>query len=701
MERKNPFRISYLSIAAVCFVAVSCAFLIIGQINYKAEQKRFYQQKAEVIMKEFENQLQLMEDISLRIATNYEFQPYYFRGKIDRERSMLKTFVQYRYASILQDDYFLYYGDSYIYRSANSTMDLNLYLRESLKDQAERQVFLQELNYLEDHFADIWDSIRILPFSEKLYILAPFRVKDDSDFITAVLGFAVSQSSLEKRFQFVSAGYEGKLSIYQDSELLYRNYDFADIRDGKNVISITSSDGCYSLYYVPADISYRFTNRFWAQFLLILADIILIVVLAYIWAEKSYKPLRSMAEKYQNQLLQDDSPQGNALERLDSMMDYVIKNNKEAELKNEQQKRLLKNHLLGMLLQNNFPEALSYLKEMEIIFPGSCFQVISISFDKESAVTGDFLIMLAGELEQITDKDKQEYVYAFYDYQKKLINVLCNYDSLDRKAFLTDIIVSVAESFSYVPVIGIGNVYPILSGLSASWLESLNEIHEQEHLHPDKQKNFVYETKYLQQIINALEMGNEEIALEKLNLYVDALKQETLSFLLLRYIFTDFMGEITKLSRKHQLDLSVQSVSLMIISKNLRDFETAATQLIHDFCRKLTLKKDLREKDASRQIYEYLNNHFADYDISLEGVAEIFHVSTTAVRQTILTYTDKTYKDYIIYLRIEYAKKLLQEHTLTIAEVCRKIGYGNISYFIRLFREIVGTTPAKYRDETD
>ena len=109
--------------------------------------------------------------------------------------------------------------------------------------------------------------------------------------------------------------------------------------------------------------------------------------------------------------------------------------------------------------------------------------------------------------------------------KKKLINVLCNYDSLDRKAFLTDIIVSVAESFSYVPVIGIGNVYPILSGLSASWLESLNEIHEQEHLHPDKQKNFVYETKYLQQIINALEMGNEEIALEKLNLYVDALKQ--------------------------------------------------------------------------------------------------------------------------------------------------------------------------------
>lgn len=702
MKRKNPFRISYLSIVTVCVVLISCVFLIVGQINYKAEQKRFHQQKAEVIMKEFENQLELMEDISLRIATNYEFQPYYFKGKIDRELSMLETLVQYQYASILMDDYFLYYGDSYVYRSANSTLDLKLYLKETLPDETERQVLLQELDYLRENFADIWKGIRILPFSEKLYILAPFRVKGDEDFMTAILGFAVEKDVLEERFQFVCGGYEGTIALYQNEKLLYYNQEAAeDIRKEKNVLRAISTDGVYSLYYAPVPTARLLSNQFWTQFLFIVTDIILIVVLACIWAEKSYRPLRNMAEKYQNQLVRSDIPLENALEGIDYMMDSVIKSNKEAALQNQQQQKLLKNHYLEMLLQNNNSlDALSYLDEMGVILPASCYQVISISYEKELSVTDDFLIMLVEELEQITNKDAQEYVYACYNCKKKLINVLCNYDSSERRALLSDIVVSVAESFSYAPTVGMGNVYPTLSGLSASWLESLNAIHEQEHMQIDRPSNFVYETESLQQIISALEIGSEEIAIEKLNLYVTHLKETSLSFLMLQYIFINFMGEVTKLSRKHHLDLSVQSVSLMLVSKDVHDFEMAAIELIRDFCKKFTLARSIQEDNELFRIYEHINACFSDYDISLEGVAETFHVNTTVVRQAVIKYTGKTYKDYIIFLRIEYAKRLLREQNLTIAEICQKVGYANISYFIRLFREIVGVTPAKYRNQT-
>lgn len=698
MKRKNPFWISYLSIVAVCFVVISCVFFIVGQINYKAEQKRFHQQKAEVLIKEFENQLQLMEDISLRIASNYEFQPYYFKGKIDKERSMLKTFVQYQYASILIDDYFLYYGDSYIYRSADSTLDLNLYLKGELSDEKECQVFLQELTYLQENFADIWNGIRILPFSEKLYILAPFRAKGNDGFMTAILGFAIEKEVLAERFQFVCGGYEGKLALYQKEELLYCNLENTDIREEKNILMSTSDDGMYVLYYTPVFSARIFSNQFWTQLLLILADIILIVVLAYIWAEKSYKPLRNMAEKYQKQLVQSDLLHKNALDEIDYMMDSVIKSSKETILKNQQQQKLLKNHYFKMLLQNNNPsDALSGLEELGIILPASCYQVISISYDKESDVTNDFMDMLVETLEQITNEDTQEYVYACYNHEKKLINVLCNYESLERKDILLDIVLGVAEGFSYRPTVGVGNVYTTLFGLSASWLESLNTIHERECIKLNKQSNFVYETEYLQQIVSALEIGSEENALGKLNVYVSYLKETVFSYLMLQYIFTDFMGEMTKLSRKHHLDLSVHSVSLMLASKNVLEFEIAAKELICDFCKKFSVEKSIREDNELFQIYEHINAHFSDYDISLEGVAEIFCVNTTTVRQAVLKYSDKTYKDYIIFLRIEYAKKLLHEQHLTIAEICQKVGYTNISYFIRLFREVLGVTPAKYR----
>ena len=61
MKRKNLFLPSYLSIVAVCFILFSVAFEATSWYYDYEEQKRFNQQKADLIMKEFENQLQLMD----------------------------------------------------------------------------------------------------------------------------------------------------------------------------------------------------------------------------------------------------------------------------------------------------------------------------------------------------------------------------------------------------------------------------------------------------------------------------------------------------------------------------------------------------------------------------------------------------------------------------------------------------------------
>ena len=42
---------------------------------------------------------------------------------------------------------------------------------------------------------------------------------------------------------------------------------------------------------------------------------------------------------------------------------------------------------------------------------------------------------------------------------------------------------------------------------------------------------------------------------------------------------------------------------------------------------------------------------------------------------------------------------LLCQEDISVADLCGKVGYGNVSYFIKLFREITGVTPAKYRKQ--
>ena len=59
------------------------------------------------------------------------------------------------------------------------------------------------------------------------------------------------------------------------------------------------------------------------------------------------------------------------------------------------------------------------------------------------------------------------------------------------------------------------------------------------------------------------------------------------------------------------------------------------------------------------------------------------------------TATGETYLQYLNNLRVFHACKMLKKgHALT--EICEKCGFENMSYFIQLFKKIVGTTPKQY-----
>ena len=119
--------------------------------------------------------------------------------------------------------------------------------------------------------------------------------------------------------------------------------------------------------------------------------------------------------------------------------------------------------------------------------------------------------------------------------------------------------------------------------------------------------------------------------------------------------------------------------------------------MLHEFCEGYKEFSSREGEKESDRICEFINAHFSEYDISIEKVAESLHTSTDTVRQAVLKRTGKLYRDYLIYLRIEYAKELLAREDISVTELCRRVGYGNVSHFIKLFREVTGVTPAKYR----
>jgi len=105
-----------------------------------------------------------------------------------------------------------------------------------------------------------------------------------------------------------------------------------------------------------------------------------------------------------------------------------------------------------------------------------------------------------------------------------------------------------------------------------------------------------------------------------------------------------------------------------------------------------------KESKIARQIVAYIKENCTDYNMSLELVAQEFQITTQYLCKIIKQQIGMSYKEYLTELRIAEAKRMLVEEELNVTEVCTRVGYTNVSNFIRVFQKYTGMTPAKFRD---
>lgn len=56
---------------------------------------------------------------------------------------------------------------------------------------------------------------------------------------------------------------------------------------------------------------------------------------------------------------------------------------------------------------------------------------------------------------------------------------------------------------------------------------------------------------------------------------------------------------------------------------------------------------------------------------------------------------------YLIELRIDRARELLRESSLSVTQICQRSGFNSLSHFITTFRLHTGLTPSQYRRMVD
>lgn len=97
------------------------------------------------------------------------------------------------------------------------------------------------------------------------------------------------------------------------------------------------------------------------------------------------------------------------------------------------------------------------------------------------------------------------------------------------------------------------------------------------------------------------------------------------------------------------------------------------------------------------QLLAHVHDKFRE-ELELKQCAEDFHMSPNHISRLFKKFIGLGFTDYKNKLRIDYAIRLFDETDKSIKEVCQEVGFVNMNYFYKQFKETTGKTPKIYKE---
>jgi len=97
-----------------------------------------------------------------------------------------------------------------------------------------------------------------------------------------------------------------------------------------------------------------------------------------------------------------------------------------------------------------------------------------------------------------------------------------------------------------------------------------------------------------------------------------------------------------------------------------------------------------------QKVFDYLDENY-QYDITAEAVSKMCNMSYSYFSRHFKEVIGKTFTDYLNYIRITEAEKLLLTTDLNITEIALKTGFSDSSYFIKQFKRFKNISPKQFK----
>lgn len=130
--------------------------------------------------------------------------------------------------------------------------------------------------------------------------------------------------------------------------------------------------------------------------------------------------------------------------------------------------------------------------------------------------------------------------------------------------------------------------------------------------------------------------------------------------------------------------------------------QTLVLQMLMICCRHV-IKNSIETMESPSSMHErisevvrYINNYYMQ-ELSLHLLAEKFYVSPYYLSRFFKEATGFTFVEYLNSVRVKEAKKLLERTSMKVSLIGKKVGFGSVTHFGRVFKSVTRHAPLYYR----
>lgn len=668
--------LSYLSVVLAVCMAMGLALVRVASDQLRQAETEVYQARLTQTADYIERQLSTMEDIRLDVKTRLPFQPFYLNRQKTNEFELLDAFSRYAGFSPWIEEYYLWYQDDGKVFGTRSTYSERIFFQRVMKGMsAERMT-------------------EALPEAGKMLFQVP-ETRSDTLMIALPFYFGTARIPTGRcTLIFLVKLAQLRQTIWQMTGQP-SDSGFALEYEGQTVLSTLTAERTLSgqgtkekARVVIEEPSIAGLERLGSFERLMIWIVVLAVLLgtaiAVYAAWRSYQPIRKLYAKYGG-----SQKPSNELQTLEELLSNSLKRNsfsqKQIEEQMEQldlQQSWLKQQLVMMLITgNDSPVVKELIQKMGFEMSHAHFALCFLYLQgDEGDRTG-----LVRSIEDFSDEECTLYAAELQENREYI--VLMNFQEEEQCRELLELLSDSLESRNLSVRVQWSRTCSQLNEIASAAIETLNT--PPVALAVDNAE--AEEEDALEQMAALTESGSTSQALALLETMIAQTENRYPSYLMRIYMLNRLVQQMMTLASREGVTLPPKSPG-----QDPDSVRETLEQLVRALCRK-GAQRSSAEKPEGGKTAAYVREHCLDGDISLSSTAEALGISTKQVSRLLRMEVDMTFKEYLLHLRMSAAQDFLREEGLSIAETAGRVGYFNISHFIKCFKAYTGMTPGEWK----